>query len=307
MDITKSPKVSVVIPTFNRRELVGPALESVRAQTLQDIEVIIVDDASSDGTPDWIRCHFPEFQLLCSEQNSGASGARNRGLALARGDYVAFLDDDDQWYPGFLQAQVEALQQNPEAVLSFSSYSLMSREGRLHYPDIRPSYTYSSVEEHFLTEFFIHSMSLVMVRREALTQVAWLDGAYRVVHDCDFYLRLLAQGGFYHLPQVLVSRQALEESLVSRLEPWEQEEQEFLNCVLPRTLESSKHTRVKVYRGLYFTSLQWQKNRNLLQVLIRLWSCLKISPFWTFQIAFSKLRLALSFRVSRAGGSLSDH
>ena len=99
--MSSPPTVSVVIPTFNRADLVVEALGSVFAQTLDDLEAILVDDGSTDGTAERVRERFAgESRLRVLEKpNGGASSARNRGLDVARGRYVAFLDSDDLYLP----------------------------------------------------------------------------------------------------------------------------------------------------------------------------------------------------------------
>ncbi len=102
--------ISVVIPVFNRRDLVGRAIRSVQAQKFRDCELIVVDDASEDGTPDRIQEEFGDaVKLLVQPHNKGVSAARNRALVEARGEWLAFLDSDDEWLPGKLGKQVEAL------------------------------------------------------------------------------------------------------------------------------------------------------------------------------------------------------
>ena len=96
------PLFSVVVPTFNRRELLTAALDSIRDQTFTRFEVIVVDDGSSDGTAEYLKSLGDRIQLL-TQRNLGPGAARNRGLERARGRYVAFLDSDDLWFPWTLE------------------------------------------------------------------------------------------------------------------------------------------------------------------------------------------------------------
>ena len=105
-----SPKVSVVIPTYNRAAKVRKAIESVRAQTLSDIEVIVVDDGSTDDTGKVLGEAFGNGIRYCYQANQGASAARNNGIAEARGEWIAFLDSDDQWEKDKLEWQFKALE-----------------------------------------------------------------------------------------------------------------------------------------------------------------------------------------------------
>src|SRR6185312_15790823 len=125
------PLVSVVIPTFNRRHLILRAIESVVRQTYPRVEVIVVDDASTDGTVEFLeskRFKAP-LRVIRLEQNSGPSAARNKGIAHASGKYVALLDSDDYWLPGKLAGQVEAAERSshPDRILIYSALVILRR------------------------------------------------------------------------------------------------------------------------------------------------------------------------------------
>src|SRR5262245_27326295 len=102
------PRVSVIIPTFNRADLIGETVESVLSQTFDDFEIIIVDDGSTDSTKEVIRRFDGPINYLYQE-NRGLSCARNRGFDASSGDYVCFLDSDDVWNPRMLERQVSLL------------------------------------------------------------------------------------------------------------------------------------------------------------------------------------------------------
>ena len=110
-----SPKVSVIIATYNRAALLPRAVNSVLAQTYTDFELIIVDDRSSDDTQEVIRTFTdPRIRVIRHEANRGAAAARNTGISEARGEYIAFLDDDDECMPNRLADQVSVLDANPD-------------------------------------------------------------------------------------------------------------------------------------------------------------------------------------------------
>src|SRR5579862_9064675 len=105
-----SPKVSVVIPTYNRADKVGNAIKSVLAQTVHDLEVIVVDDGSSDDTEKVLAKEFGDRVRYYVQANQGASVARNRGIEEARGEWIAFLDSDDTWEVDKLEWQFRAVE-----------------------------------------------------------------------------------------------------------------------------------------------------------------------------------------------------
>ena len=122
--------ITVVTPTFNRAKLVTRALESVRSQFRPPASIIVVDDASSDGTPDVVRRWATEtgFPVTVEvlQQNGGPAKARNRGIELANTEYVAFLDSDDEHLPNTLARLVAPLERLPDAVLSFDDATVIN-------------------------------------------------------------------------------------------------------------------------------------------------------------------------------------
>lgn len=124
------PLVSVVIPSYQHVEYVQRAVESVLEQTVQNIEVIVVDDGSSDGTPDVVsRIHDPRLTLTRFAENR-REHARNHGLGMATGHYVAFQNSDDEWRPDKLARQLEVLEDRPEVGASFTEIVIIDGTGR---------------------------------------------------------------------------------------------------------------------------------------------------------------------------------
>ena len=113
-------KVSVIIPTYNRLSMLKEAVDSVLAQDFEDLELIIVDDGSTDGTSEEIRTYGGRVKLIQQPQNRGVSAARNRGILQARGKYIAFLDSDDLWVKDKLKAQLAFLNNNPQYPLYYT-------------------------------------------------------------------------------------------------------------------------------------------------------------------------------------------
>src|SRR5206468_4406731 len=115
--------VSIVIPCFNRADIVGDTIDSVLAQTYVNFEAIIVDDGSTDNTREIISGYDDRRLRYVYKLNGGLSSARNSGLELARGEFIAFLDSDDVWQSWKLEAQVEIFRRHPEAGLIWSDMS----------------------------------------------------------------------------------------------------------------------------------------------------------------------------------------
>ena len=184
-----STKVSVIIPTYNRAHLIGETLASVLAQTLADFEIIVVDDGSDDDTE---RCLAPFRDRLTYRriEHSGASAARNAGLEIARGQYIAFLDSDDLWEPQFLERMSVVLDSAPRAGYVYSDYATFNAQGwvqRAYLParhKLRGTLFAPLLESDFI------STGALMVRRACLARTGGFDPTLEITHDWDLWLRL---------------------------------------------------------------------------------------------------------------------
>jgi len=221
MTVDAAPTISVIVPTFNRRETLGRALDSVRMQTLPAREVIVVDDCSQDGTAEWLPAAFPEVRFVSLSLNHGAPHARNVALREASGEFIAFLDSDDWWEPDFLQASVAALRRAPKAVMAVSDIRMVLLYGDAPSQYIhrcRPVDRYRDMVEQLLLQNFITTMSCVVVSRRAIEAVGPLDETLRVVHDKDLYIRLSTQGDVVCTEQALIWRYIDSDNLVADLD-----------------------------------------------------------------------------------------
>ena len=131
-----APKVSVIIPTFNRAALLKLALDNVLAQRYRDLEIIVVDDGSTDATAATVAAYGERVRYL-HHANCGLNASRNRGAAVARGEFLAFLDDDDLWEPCFLELQLALLMRFPQAAFAFSNFSILRGTERVSRDGLR--------------------------------------------------------------------------------------------------------------------------------------------------------------------------
>lgn len=121
--------ISIIIPLYNKAASVGRTLRSVLSQTYQDFEVVVVDDGSTDGGSDVVRAISDARVRLVYQENAGVSAARNRGIREARGEFVAFLDADDEWLPAYLETQHALTQCYPQCAVFATSYAIRSAGG----------------------------------------------------------------------------------------------------------------------------------------------------------------------------------
>ena len=236
------PLVSVIIPTFNRAYCLGKAIESVRTQTHQNTEILVLDDGSTDGTRDLIEQSYagdPRVRYFFHE-NRGVTATRNRGIPLCRGDFVALLDSDDTWYPWKIELQLACLRERPEVGMvwtdmeavgptgqlvsrsylrtMYSGYDWFPRKADL-FPqsfslaEIAPGlgpvtqgrrlYT-GQIFSQMIMGNLVHT-STVLIRRERLEKVRGFNEALRISgEDYDFHLRTCREGpvGFIDLAAI---------------------------------------------------------------------------------------------------------
>jgi glycosyltransferase involved in cell wall biosynthesis len=209
--------VSVIIPCFNGRDLVGTAIESVLSQEGVDLEVIAVDDGSIDGTRKVLESFGDRIRRIYQE-NRGAASARNSGLSIARGEFIAFLDCDDVWLPGKIKRQLECFDKRPEVGLVFTDSEVFSEEGTVipSKKALRPVAEGWVLKELFRDNFI--STPCVMVRRNCLQKVGGFREDYQNAEDYDLWMRLAAEYPFGYLDEVLVRIRLREGSLNENFE-----------------------------------------------------------------------------------------
>lgn len=197
------PTVTVVIPTFNRRALLARAIQSVVQQTFTDFELIVVDDGSSDRVGE-VLAEWPtaDARLIVHPTHQGAAAARNTGIRAARGELIAFLDDDDQWLPSKLAQQIACFRSAPTGTGAvYCGYVLVSdRSGRTDraYVPRNPPAGYVD----FLTSTLFGS-SIPLLARFCFDTVGPFDEALPGTHDRDMWLRIARRFDFALVTDIL--------------------------------------------------------------------------------------------------------
>lgn len=195
------PLVSVIIPAYNAEAYLPATLESVFAQTYSQLEVIVVDDGSTDGTRDIVvayQSRYPRLRLI-SKKNGGVASARNAGLETAAGAYVAFLDADDVWHPEKIAAQMDALRPGGKEryVAAFSLHLRIDEDGRVTGKSRAWPFEEFSLPAHLVLKPVGNGSSLI-VRRDVAAAAGGFDEDYAArgiggCEDLDFELRVAAQ------------------------------------------------------------------------------------------------------------------
>ncbi len=190
------PLVSVIIPAYNAAWCICRAIDSVLEQGYRSMEIIVVDDGSSDDTQQ-VLAPYGEKLCVVKQANGGLSNARNTGIQTARGDYVAFLDADDWWLPGKLEAQVRLMQDHPEIGFCSVATNVEDPDGNFLNLWPCPQWQGSFLEALFHENAAVAgSGSGVMARRELFEKAGLFDEGLKSLEDIDMWMRLAAVAGY---------------------------------------------------------------------------------------------------------------
>lgn len=211
MSDKSGPLVSVIIPCYNNADMLPSAVNSVLAQDYANIEVIVIDDGSTDESINVLK-QFGDKITLIQQENQGPAAARNKGLQAASGKYIAFNDSDDLWLPGKLTAQVNYLQHHPDFALCYCGWMEWNGETSLvsvttNLVDAAPSISSKYPENEgwiyldLLKESVIHTITAVL-RREVVDEIGMFNTEYRIGEDHDFWLRISQKYRIAKLSQV---------------------------------------------------------------------------------------------------------
>lgn len=193
------PKISVVVPCYNASQWISATLDSVLDQDWTDLEVIVVDDGSSDDSAQIVRENFPEVRLV-QQDNKGVAAARNKGISLATGDWIAFVDADDIWLPNKLRMQWNSLQHSPEARMVYSAWHVWNCTDPLPDRELLDNLSAAKagtngyegpsgwIYPELLADCHVWT-STVLIHRSLLEQIGSFNEGLRIGEDYDLWLR----------------------------------------------------------------------------------------------------------------------
>ena len=219
--MSEEPTVSVVIPTYDRPEMLQRAVESVVQQTYDSVELLVVDDHSPTPASETLERietdTLRSVECIRHDENRGGSAARTTGIEAASGAWVAFLDDDDEWKPTKLEKQVERVTSaSGDVVLVYTGIRQVGEDGSTN--AVKTPAEEGNALEQLLYGNFIGSYSAVMVRLKAIDAVGPPDDRFPSWQDWEWYLRLAQYGDFISVPEALVIRHNNHEQMSSNFE-----------------------------------------------------------------------------------------
>ncbi len=201
--MSRTPLVSCLMPAYNAASTLPAAIRSVLEQTLGDLELIVVDDGSTDETPEVLEALTDARVLRLRQPRAGPSVARNRALAAARGTWVACIDADDVWLPQKLAWQTSAMARDPAAAVAYGWTDLVDGELRPLAGDGRVRFE-GEVLVELLRQNFICCGSNTLLRRAALVETGGFDESLEAAEDWELHVRLAARYRFVCVPEVVV-------------------------------------------------------------------------------------------------------
>ena len=211
--MTTHPTVSVIIPTYNRAGMLQEAVDSVLAQDYSDFELIVIDDGSTDETPQILKDYGTKIKVI-RQHNHGVSAARNRGIAAASGGFIAFLDSDDLWLPGKLTIQTKFLKSTPDALIC-QTEEIWIRDGVRVNPRERHQKYSGMIFERSLALCLV-SPSAVMVRRGLFDKFGLFDESLPACEDYDLWLRVSCRCPVYLINKPLIIKRGGHSDQLSR-------------------------------------------------------------------------------------------
>jgi len=270
-----SPLVSIILPTYNRDWVITQAIDSVLAQSYTNFELIIIDDGSTDKTTDVIKSYEGKLQYVYTK-NSGVAKARNRGISISKGKFIAFIDSDDTWEPQKLAKQILFLSKNPSYGLCYCGAQYfhnknLERDTISHYKNIKNGFIFSEL----LKQPSIATPT-VIIRADIIENVGTFNEKFKLFEDRDLWLRVALNNKIHFVPELLVNIHRF--SNANNLTNQESEMRVYYQLLLKELLATNKHLNIfdrllirnQLAHSLH-DSAYIDKNRNHIDSSIKLY------------------------------------
>ena len=214
-------KISVIIPTYNREAVIERSVRSVLQQTYSNLEVIIVDDGSTDNTEQVIAQIRDERIRYIKQENGGASSARNAGVKHATADLIAFQDSDDYWHPDKLEKQMAYWQQHPECDLIYCAFVTNFANGAS--PKVPAEGTWGELSGDIFRTLIVNNTigtGTMLMKKHVFEALGGFDISLECIEDWDFALRVAEEHLIGYVDEILVDAYRMEGSLSSKTAPF---------------------------------------------------------------------------------------
>ena len=198
-------KISVIIPTYNRKKYIKRAIDSVIRQSYKPFEIIVIDDGSTDGTYELIKKSYSSSQISLEKQiNNGVSSARNKGVKLANGDWIAFLDSDDEWFENKLELQAREIKKSKTFMICHTN-EIWIRNG-IRVNQMKKHQKYGGAIFKKCLDMCRISPSSVMIHRRIFDEIGLFDEDLIICEDYDLWLRISSKYPVLYLDSMLIKK-----------------------------------------------------------------------------------------------------
>jgi glycosyltransferase involved in cell wall biosynthesis len=292
--------ISVVIPAYGQPDLLRNALESVNQQTVDQIEVIVVDDGSPNSLDSIVSSFGDWAKLVRHETNKGAAAARNTGIKHASGEYIAFLDADDIWKPTKLEKQLSVLENTDDVGLVYTGFVQYELDGSEweRYPEARGNIYVDELERDR-----VHPTSTVMVRRDVLAEVGGFDTNLPSRQDYDLWLRITEHYEVDYVDEILVDKREQPDSISKDFDSRIEGDLAVFEKVRERAADFDLWTRSRIYSYHHHViGRDYESNRDRWKALRHLGLAIVRYPFRP--VSYAMFIIAL-FGIDRNGPLLT--
>ncbi len=277
-----NPKVSIVIPTYNREKIICKAIDSALSQTCKNLEIIIIDDGSTDNTKAVLEKYGSRLNYFYQD-NKGISGARNTGINRSSGDYIAFLDSDDYWLPDKLEKQIALFLKYPEFGMVACQCASIGADGQFRQKN-RPGKSGSVLLDLFKKNFI--RTSSAVIKSECFLKSGLFDENLKECEEYDLWLRIAAhyQVGFINEPLAVYTdnpKGASTDSLRGRLYRLQVLEKEYLKEIIPEKIYKKRIADTCHYIGRH-----WAKRGGRAESLSFLKKAQELNPLYIKNIFY---------------------
>ena len=291
------PKVSIIIPTYNRAHYIGESVDSILAQTFKDYEIIVVDDGSTDNTREVLKKYGDKVQYVY-QNNAGPPAAMNTGVRKAKGEYYLILGDDDALMPDMVERQVEVLDKNPDAAFVCSGIHFVDADGEI-YKTSRDGRARERSFKSLLFDNFVWHLT-ALVRRSVSEEMGHFDETLLTTHDHDLWIRMAIKYRFEYTDLPLAKFRRHPGNYSKTLGLHLKDHLTILNKPVVRErltfLEWAKFRAVNYYRFAMF----YARTGQCFKASCCYWTAVLNHPFvgayfWTRET--EKMRFSLPYRV----------
>lgn len=282
-----TPAISVIIPAYNAERTILDTIYSVLAQTFANFELIVINDGSTDQTPELV-CSVQDPRLkLFNYENAGLSTARNRGIERSIGQYISFLDADDQWTTDKLELQLKALQQNPQAGVAYSWTTYIDEQGKI-LSSGEPAFYQGNVHRDLLIKNIIVNGSNVLLKREVVERVGGFDPNISACEDWEYWLRIAPYFEFVVVPKPQIFYRLSSTTLSSKIDKMEKYHLSVLEKAFQAAPPHLQYLKPQAMSELYWfiAQLALTRNEKGVQVALsrqKLWQAVQSYPNIVFQ------------------------